>query len=709
MAAPRVLLLSVVSVFILITSVSNVPIGLGQQSVLPNLAITDVSLTVGGIVTFSLPIQSEGTFTDINITANVANNGTASASGFAVEIRIRREDQSDFGANECSFFATSPTCNSLSLGVGQTGIAIGSFRIDDSFEAGRYIIQTRVLAAGLSQSSTDDDVLESILLVGIDSPEYHPVFLSFSPPSPVIQGSSVTIRAEIENTGRPESPELSVAFSYCLPSPTCEDADFATAGFADNGIRTLSSVETSPLSQGERLVVTNSLDTTSLSSGRYIFKVSVSAPGVLELDPNNNEIQTTLTIGSGSVGGLCQLPGEITTIGEGTGTLSLTNDAGEVEGTVPVGILYIISRQTNGQIELHAINQSEIDNLNSVADACPEILGSPIPLQSDVTTFTIDDFNKILYVGLASGQLYVVDVNNADNLSFSNDLIAGGELLSLSSRVSGAGSGQVFIGTATQQLFRLSVSRNSSGNLDILQTSNCMTLGSPVRNLAIFQGRTYFTSGSQVFRIDETRCDSRTRATVFTALGTINAMDIGNIRLSSSQSPRIVVGTSVGNVHVFEVSGFEHTFSPFDMGSEVTALALNTGEKANSEQRETVFAATVDGKINAIRIRSVSACASGGFQSATQQPITVLSAYEPSAASSSNGWVFAGTADSQLLVVNDECGAVIPAQSTQGEITSNILITENRGVRGPDAVTATYGGGPGLFSIEIDFDGTIVQ
>lgn len=698
--ASRLALLSTVFVFILISIVSNVPEGLGQQASLANIVVSDLELQVDFVPTFSIDPPVAGEDVRIAINANVANTGGNASGTFNLEMRVRREDESEFGSNLCTFVSTR-SCNNLSLTAGESFPAVGSFDVDDTFESGRYIVQVRAVPFNFAQSSIDDDVAETVLLVGVDSPEYHPVLLSFSPPSPIIQGSQVTVRVEVENTGRPESPELNVEFSYCLPSPTCEENDFISEGFAGNGIRSLSSIETTPLSRAQRLVVTNTLDTTGLSSGRYTFKVSVSAPGVLELDPNNNEIQTNLTIGSGALGGLCQLPGEITTIGEGTGTQSLTNEEGEVKGTVLVQILYLVSKQTNGLIQLHAVDRSELASSDFAGGACPEIGGSPISLQSDVTTFTIDDFNKILYVGLENGQLYLVDVENADNLTFRNQVITGSELLSLSTRVSGANAGQVFIGTDNQRLYRVSV-RRDNGILQTTSTSLCMTLGSPVKNLGIFQGKTYFTSGSQVFRIDETRCDTRTRETVFTALGSITALEVGNIRIGTLLSARIVVGTSTGRVHVTTIIGFEQSNSPVEMDSEVTAIALNTGEKARSTQGETAFVATIDGKVNAISLDVVGTCDSV-FQSATRQPITVLSAYEPSDGSPASGWVFAGTADSQLLVVNDNCNAVIPAQSTQGIITSNILVTEIQGFLGPEKVIATYGAGPGLFSTEVVF------
>ncbi|MBI1730292.1 hypothetical protein HY229_00125 [Candidatus Acetothermia bacterium] len=680
--------------FLFLISRSNVEIGFGQTG-LPNLKVTNVTLkTLNNVAIFSVDAPGD----TINIFADIANTGTGVAQGFDVQFLARREEDQNFGSTSyCQFNTSGGGCTNLTLQAGSSVTLFGAFATKD-LQAGRYIIRVVIIPKTVAQTTVDDDILETILLIGVSSPEIHPISLTFNPPSPAPQGSLVTVRVEIENTGKPENPALQVKFEYCLETATCADADFRSNGFSEgvNGVKTVSSQETTGLSLAQSIVVTNVLDTSGLAPGRYLFKVTVIPIGVTELDPNNDDISTRFSIGSSAtLNAKCQISGEITTLGTGTGTSQIDND-----GTRSVTMLYVASKETDGDIKVHAIQQDKLEDAVST-DPCPEIEGSPNSINGsngtvNISTFTVDQKTRLLYVGLSNGVLWVFDVDQADRLSSASKQLTGKSLLSFSARQASSTSGQVFVGTDSSLLKRVTVTRSSSG-ISFSSDATCVTLSTgAVNNVQVFQGRTYFTSGSSLQRIDETSCDSRSLATVFSASSAIASMAIGNVVYPSFSSTRIVLGLENGNVHILSSSGNNITNSPVNVGSKITALAINDGTKAVATQRESVFVGTVDGKIEAIQLRSPSLCETQ-FQTQTKQQINVLGVYRPSTGSTVTGWVFAGSEDQRLYVVDDNCGMVQNALTTQGAVRANMLVHETQGSFGPEGVQVLYGGGSGLY------------
>lgn len=697
--AVRVGLVLFSSLFLFLITRSNVEIGYGQTG-LPNLKVTSITLTdTNGAALFS--IDSPGQ--KVNISVEVANAGTGAAQGFDVQFLTRKEEDQNFGTtNSCQFNNGGGFCTNITLQAGSSIKLLGSLDTTN-LQTGRYIIRAKIVPNNVVQTSVDDDILETILLIGVSSPEIHPISLTFNPPSPAPQGSQVTVRVEIENTGKPASPSLQVKFEYCLENPTCVDTDLRSDGFLEGtgGIKSVSSTESTALSQAQSIVVTNVLNTSGLAVGRYLFKVTVTPIGVSELDPNNDDISTRFSIGSsGLLNSTCQISGKITTLADGLSTQQVKDN-----GTINVDMLYVSSEDTDGDIKVHAMLKSDLDTV-APTDACPEIPNSPISIsggngQIKVSTFAVDSRSHLLYVGLNSGNIWVFDTSQANQLaSVSKTGISGSSLLSFSPRQASSTTGQVFIGTQNQQLLRMTVTR--SGSSLILSTpATCLTMNQPIKNVQIFQGKTYFTTGNILYRMDETTCSSSALETVFTAAAnsTIASMAIGKVTLPLFPSVRIVIGLDNGTVHVLGILGTNLTNSPFSLGKQITAVAINDGGQATASQREVAYVSTLDGQIAAIQLRTGAKCT---FQTTTKQPINVLGVYAASKGASLAGLAFAGSDDQSLYIVDDNCGDQVKQTiTTQGSVQANMVFDELKDIFGPTGVRVFYGGGSGLFSSDV--------
>ena len=679
------------------------------QSNLPNLSVTNVEIQQNNSRIIS--VEAITSTLILNVSATIENDTDVDAGLFNIDLSFRREDSltSIPGTVSCAVFNATGGCTNKTLSANTSGDLIGTLVLDSAIETGRYILEVAINPVSVVQTTTGDDSLETFLLVGIENPEYHPISLSFSPSSPVNVGTSVNVSTTIENTGLPSSPQLDVQFDYCvIVDLTCAEADFVSSGFESgvNGLITLSPTETVALSNAQNVTLSNRLDTTGFSTGRYIFRVTVSAIGETELDPNNNQISTFLTIGGvGAIGAICQIDGQITTLGEGIGEVPVDNGGAEL-----VNVLYVVAEETSGIVRLYAINKDELANAIS-SSPCPQIEGSGLALDDKVTSFTIDEFSELLYIGLENGRLEVIDINRADLLVRQSVQVVGGGLNALGARVSSSISGQVYVGTNTNSLNRVTATRQSDNTVVVGQSQTCLTRSAPIDDVQIFQGKTYFTSGSSVLRIDETSCTSSSLETVFTVPNgaSINDLMIGRAQFSRITIARLIVGDSDGNVHILSVQGVPLDGSPVNVGSSITALALNDSAEVAEVQRESVFVSTENGLIDNIQFRvNVSRCANGPFQLSSNARVNVLEPYPPTTGASFegsriNGWVFAGSADNQLIVLNDECQTVQDPVTTQGPIEANILVNEESGFLGPSGVTATYGGGAGLFETSITF------
>lgn len=695
----RIVLVGLALAFLGTIVPSGEPVGFGQgqsgdqgEEGIPNLMVKDVELLVSNRPTFYL--ESAGP--NVTINAAIVNDGTAPAQGFDVSIQYRREDEQGFRDEElCILVGTAGRCSDLSLEAGAETTAVGVLPTN-TLSPGRYIIRVGIDPQGVSQTTRGDDSRERLLLIGIGAPEYHPTSLTFTPPSPISQGTQVTVRVEIENTGKPENPEIEVTFEYCLEGPVC--LGYTSKGFREgvNGVTRLAPDQTRPLSQGRPLVVTNVLDTTDLQTGRYLFRVRIESSDGRELDEANNEMTTRLTITTpGGFGGpnppRCRLSGDVITLGKGVGTLQVEGRRRSTE------VIYMGVKSESGQVSLHAVTKESFET-PSPDGTCQELEGSPLPLQAEITSFVLDQKVKLLYVGLANGQLVVVDVDRADALVTVTRVVSSANLWSLDTRLAGAGTGQVFVGAQDRRLYRLTVNKDGQGNIVVSRQETCVSVSQPIKTVRIFQGKIYFTSDDGLMRMDETRCDGRF-TTLFTAGDEIRSLAIGQLAFGITLSPRILVGAADGNLHVLNIFGQELADSPLDLGTAVTALDVNDGKSATSAGQETAHAGTVTGTMHAVDLRRMFVQCS--FATPTQQQINVVAVDDGRGGLPDTGYVFIGSEDTNLYVMDGSCRQVETPRPTLGPIRANLLLDAEQGIFGPSSVKVLYGGGDGLYELNI--------
>ena len=656
----------------------------------PNLSIESIQLLVRNEPTFFLESLGQ----PVTINATIRNDGDGPAESFDVDIRFRREDEATFREEDlCLLVGSTGRCENLSLAAGSSTSAIGVLNTGD-LTPGRYIIEVSIDPAGTA-TSPEDDVQETLLLIGITTPEYHPTSISFSPPSPITVDTPLTVRVAIENTGRPESPELEVVFEHCIEAPVC--TEWRSRGFEDDGVKRLDPDETRALEQGRPLTVTNRLDTSDLSTGHYRFRVTVRPIGdERELDRNNNRMTTSFTIATsggftGSNPPQCQLTGDVFTLGKGVGTLQTENRSRSVE------VIYVGTRTESGQVSLHALTRESFDNPNDDG-TCTELPGSPFPLQADISSFILDQDLKLLFVGLTNGQLVVVDVDRADTLSATSRRVTSTSLNALDMRLTGQRSGQLFAGVDGQRLFRLSLTKDTEGNIVFSSQDTCASTNGPLKQVQIFQGNVYFTAGNTLRRMDESRCNGSSTS-LFTTSTEIQTFGIGQLTFGITRSPRMLIGTVGGNVHVLNIFGQELADSPIELDSAVTSMAIDDGERATEARGETSYVGTGAGAIHAIDLRGLfNRCS---FQTPSQETINTIAVDDGSGGLPDRGFVFIGSSDSQLYVTDPNCNETQSPTSAAGSIRAQPLVDAEQGVLGPTGLTAIFGGGNGLFELSI--------
>lgn len=657
----------------------------------PNLAVESVQLLVRNTPTFYLESLGQ----PVTINATIRNGGDGPAESFDVDIRYRREDESTFRDEElCLLVGSTGRCNDLSLSAGSSTNAIGVLNTGD-LTPGRYIIEVSVDPAG-SATTPEDDVQETLLLIGISTPEYHPTSISFSPPSPITEDTPVTVRVEIENTGRPASPELEVVFEHCIQAPVC--LGYTGRGFDNGGIKRLGPAETRALEEGRRLTVTNRLDTSELSTGHYQFRVTVRPLGdEREQDRNNNQMTTSFTVATaggftGSTPPQCQLTGDVITLGKGVGTLQTEDGRNR-----SVEVIYVGTRTETGQVNLHAITRESFDNPNADG-TCTELSGSPLPLQADIDSFILDQDLKLLFVGLANGQLVVVDVDRADTLSTVTRVVSSSGLAALDTRLTGPRRGQLFVGAEGRRLYRLSFSKDTQGNIVFANQDTCASSTAPMTGVQLFQGNIYFAAGNSLMRMDEARCDG-SATTLFTTTTEIRGFTVGQLTFGITRSPRLLVGTIGGNLHVLNIFGQELADSPLEFDSAVASMTVDDGARATEGRGETAYLGTSTGALHAVDLRRLFARCT--FQASTQETIDTIAVDDGSGGLPDEGFVFIGSADNQLYVTDTNCNEAQSPTAAAGPIQAQPLLDAEQGIFGPTGLKVIFGGGNGLFELTI--------
>ncbi len=630
----------------------------------------------------------------VQIDAVIANDGTAdiTSGGFTVAMSYRRETETSF--------TPIPTCTGTAyafteespMRVREQKVAT-CFLSVATFQTGRYVIRVEISPAGISQSSVEDDVKEALLLIGLAEPEFHPISLVFSPPSPVVLGTRVTVRVQIENTGRPDNPPMDVVFEYC-PLPTgatfCAEEDFTSVGFAA-GIKSLSSAETRPLSEGRVLEVSDVINTAVLASGRYLFRVRVEPQTGTELDETNNAILAFLRIAGefeGPVGpnaAICQLGGDVITLGRGVGT--------SAEGA-NVAIIYVGVTDDSGRTTLHAFRKSDIDEAEP-GSTCPEIQGSPLTLPDEITSFALDQRVKLLYIGLANGQLYVVNIDTPETLLARTLSISGRALTALAPRLAGSGVGQVFVGTADGNLFRAEVRKDADRTIVRTTSRLCVRGNAAVTSAMIFKGNLYFgTDDGRVYRMSERVCDE-SETVFFEGTGSVRALGAGVIQLTTTTTDRVLIGLDNGRFHILNLAGRDVSGSPIALGEPITALAVDRG-------RQTAYVGTLSGKVHTVDLNERFVRCS--LEDTLQGAVQVLAVDDGGDAGElpNRGTVLIGSEDAHFYVMDwNTCALEDEPQRAQGPIRADFVLDPKIGIFGVEGVTVFFGGGSGLYRVEI--------
>jgi len=655
---------------------------------------------------------------DVNILVQVtvANSGSDPVD-FEISIRFRREDEDEAVFDDPDRERCQITCSGR-LSAESTATSTGSIQQGDIEQGGRYIVRITLKSDGQLI-----EVRDMLLLVAITDPEYHPTSLRFTPPSPVLRGTQVTVAVEIENTGKPFAPVLDVTFEHCLPpdiSGVCEE--FSSAGFKEgtDGTVRVGTEETRPLAEGGSITVTNVLDTSGLmEGGTYVIRVTVQAADGNELDTANNEMTARLSI-TGEISPpsgpnlLCTLPGKAITLGRRPGTTAA--------GATDPEIIYVGVEEALGgdhfKVSLHAFRKADLDQLKGqeVVAPCPESL-EPKVLSEDaqITAFAVDLMVRLLYVGLSNGELYIVDLDKTDTLKIRKNFISDAPVVGLATRFAGRGKdgtikGQVFIGSEDGNLYRLTVIK---GKVLTMARDTCGGVGNPIvqGSVSISGGLVYFAAGTAVYGMSDKACRQPGKLEPFTADSNITALSIATVRddldsledLDYTPYDRILVGTSFGTFYI--LNDFAEIEATVTMNWPITAVAINDSRRTSVEKREAAYVGTSIGTIHTVNLRDGSErCVP--FSTGQLKPINVITVDSGSedrfgSSSSGSGLVFAGSEDRNLYVIDgDTCKRFKEPQPTRGPVRANIILKAKAGVFG-FSVEVLYGGGVGLYEAEV--------
>jgi len=655
----------------------------------PNLRIQNISFSPSFFI--EDPRQTQL----VQIEAAIVNDGTAdiTSGAFTVSMAYRSELASEFTPISTCTGTSYAFSEESPLRVRETRLTTCFFPVA-TLEPGRYLVRVEITPVGIAQSSLEDDVREALLVIGIPEPEFHPISMVFSPPSPVAVGTRVTVRVQIENTGRPANPPLDVIFEYCLPPANatfCDEDEFTRFGFAA-GRKSLSSAQTRPLSEGRILEVSDEIDTGVLEPGRYLFRVRVLPQQGTELDETNNALMAFLRV-VGSLPGaggtnppVCQLEGEVMTLGRGVGT--------SVEGG-NVTVLYVGVTDASGRTTLHALRKSDVDRAEP-GSVCPEIQGSPLTLPARITSFVLDQRVKLLYVGLENGQLFLVNVDSPEILLATARSISGRALTTLASRLAGTGVGQVFVGTADGNLFRVEVRKNANRIVTSAVSRLCVRGNAAITALTIFKGNLYFgTEDGTVYRMSERRCDE-SAVEFFRGSDAVRTLAIGVVQLTTTTTDRVLIGLENGRFHILNLAGRDVSGSPLRLEEPITALAVDRG-------RQTAFVGTQSGTLYSVDLNGrFVRCALEGTIGGAVRALAVDDGGDAGELPN-RGTVLVGSDDAKLYIVRwDTCALVRDPLTTRGPIRAEFVLDPIVGSLGIDGVLVFFGGGSGLYRLAID-------
>jgi len=206
---------------------------------------------------------------------------------------------SDFacGPNDESFRLNRDQCKVTETEAGLTIAANRSLEVlvqfsTEALDPGGYELSVTVDPNESFEETREDDntlTIEFNLPEEVppaqEGPELHPIGITFTPSSPVVQGTQVLVTTVIRNSGNRDAGEFRVEFY--LRRENAEEAQ----SFELFGAQTVAG-----LRLGMTIEVSSILDTTALEPGLYAIKVTVDPLGQDELDRANNTIIAFLSV-----------------------------------------------------------------------------------------------------------------------------------------------------------------------------------------------------------------------------------------------------------------------------------------------------------------------------------------------------------------------------------------------------------------------------
>jgi hypothetical protein len=244
------------------------------------------------------PITS-GATVGLNVTVLLIGDG-ALTSDPVVEVSLRRWDKPEACVTEVALIPAAlpeeKRAHTVAFALDTAGLSGGSYEVVATIEY-----------SGIEITTTDNRRILGTLILLDPKPELHPVELSIDPAVPLQWGETATVHATIANTGRLAAGAFRVVFEIC-GSAGGDCVAWSDTPFASRLI--------AGLARNDEIRVSVPLDLvdlfgTTVIEGSFPLRVRIVYPTVegtvptgeaAELDPDNNEMRTSVLIGSSKLG-----------------------------------------------------------------------------------------------------------------------------------------------------------------------------------------------------------------------------------------------------------------------------------------------------------------------------------------------------------------------------------------------------------------------
>ncbi|UCF09396.1 MAG: hypothetical protein JSW65_04850, partial [Candidatus Bipolaricaulota bacterium] len=231
-------------------------------------------------LTFDVPVVRLDS--DVRVTSTIVNGGEGIAKSVPVEFRI---DGLRFADAQIVQLGSEPQTVAVTLNADQLGLLDAPKVYEIS-----VVVDPDDVLRELDEANNEIVRTLTILPAQPKKAEIHPESLILSPASPAEQGRSdaVTVRSVIRNTGRAPTGPFDVGFYYRVKGGRRWEQ------FSCSDLSSCSDVELPPSSD---TTLVGTLPVLTLAPGIYEIRVVTDATLVVdELDENNNELVTTLTL-----------------------------------------------------------------------------------------------------------------------------------------------------------------------------------------------------------------------------------------------------------------------------------------------------------------------------------------------------------------------------------------------------------------------------